>query len=142
MEEYLGMVSHYEAQKKYEKKTIIFSIALIVGASLFVWIDSIRVNPLVIFALAMGLAFFYAIKGKVVSKNYDKVYDYLKKSEPEIIKNKELVCFIDYKLSQEFKDEPDKLINFLKAKEVDNSFKESINQIKQRYDLLVSEGEQ
>lgn len=58
MEEYLGMVSHYEAQKKYEKKTIIFSIALIVGASLFVWIDSIRVNPLVIFALAMGLAFF------------------------------------------------------------------------------------
>lgn len=77
-----------------------------------------------------------------MSKNYDKVYDYLKKSEPEIIKNKELVCFIDYKLSQEFKDEPDKLINFLKAKEVDNSFKESINQIKQRYDLLVSEGEQ
>lgn len=141
MEKYGDVVSLYEDQKLHEKKTIIISAILIVIAGFFVGADIIRISPLLVFGLTMSIAIFYAVKKKRISKNYDKLYHFLKKTRPEDFKNKELMFYMDYRLNQQFAENPEQLVSYLKSKEVAPEFLEMLDKLKSSYDLLVKEGD-
>ncbi|MGX7023218.1 hypothetical protein [Vagococcus hydrophili] len=116
MEEFQQIVTLYQKQKKHEKNTLILSISLIVVASIFVMLDIVRINPLIVFMIGMGLVIFYALKKNVISKNYDHVCHFVKREKSTLHKDKEFLFFMDYQLSQSYKDNEKQLKIDLKAR--------------------------
>ncbi|MGH1632978.1 hypothetical protein ABE937_13210 [Enterococcus casseliflavus] len=58
MKEYQDIMGKYQKQKQYYKKVIVVSIGLILLASLIVFLDVVRINPLLVYLVGMSTALF------------------------------------------------------------------------------------
>lgn len=143
MSEYKYILSLYQKHQQYKGRLALVSFALIVGVSIFVWLDLIRINPFILYVFAMAVALYYAVRSRVESRNYDKLIKFLQEHDPETLKNKELVFFIDYQLRHYFDHESDELIKRLNDAEDWNDEKATadlqriITEIKNYHDYLL-----
>lgn len=137
MNEYQYILSLYQKHKRYELKIILFSCALLVLTSVFVALNLFRINPFILYVIAMAITFYFALRIRVESKDYGKLENFLKENDPEILKNKELVFFIDYQLAHSFEQESNELFKYLDDKNGRNNFEKKITEIKGHYEQLV-----
>ena len=137
MNEYQSILSLYQKHKRYELKIILFSCALLVLTSVFVALNLFRINPFILYVIAMAITFYFALRIRVESKDYGKLENFLKENDPEILKNKELVFFIDYQLAHSFEQESNELFKYLDDKNGRNNFEKKITEIKGHYEQLV-----
>ena len=100
MKEYQDIMDKYQKQKQYYKKVIVVSIGLILLASLIVFLDVVRINPLLVYLVGMSTALFYANKTRVESKSYAQLKKYLRKANPKLLQQEALVFFIDQQLNK------------------------------------------
>lgn len=110
MGEYQYILSRYQKYKRYRLHLILFTIAMILLASLFVALNLVRIKPFFIFLVAMIGTLYFAKRTQVESQNFEKLKDYLKEHDPEVLKNEELVFFMDYQLNGYFKEESKELM--------------------------------
>lgn len=143
MSEYHYILSLYQKHKQYRLKVIPFSAVLIALAGFFVALNLVRVSPLLIFAVALAGALYYALHSQTESKNYEKVRSFLNANEPDSLKNEELVFFIDYQMNNYFGQESEKLFDCLNDDSNSNDEKAAkrlktiVFEIKGYYDYLM-----
>lgn len=140
MNEYQYILSLYQKHKRYELKIILFSCALLVLTSAFIALNLFRIHPFILYVIAMGITIYFALRIRVESKNYGKLEHFLKDNDPEVLKNKELVFFIDYQLAHSFEQESNELFKYLDDKNGRNNFEKKVTEIKGRYEHLVENG--
>ncbi|MBM6615749.1 hypothetical protein JTF06_12725 [Desemzia sp. RIT804] len=138
MNEYQSILSLYQKHKRYEVKIILFSCALLVLTSVFVALNLFRISPFILYLIAMGITLYFALRIRVESKNYGKLERFLKENDPEVLKNKELVFFIDYQLDHSFEQESKGLFKGLDDKNGRNNFEKKVSEIKDHYEDLVA----
>lgn len=145
MKEYQHILSLYQKHKQYGRKIILFSLGLIVLASIISAMDIIRISPFFIYMAAMGVAIYYARRIRVEGKNYGKLEKFLKQYEPKALKNKEFVFFLEYQLTNYFEKSSDSLGEMLSEEKdwtnqrVSQGLKELVAETKNYYDYLVSD---
>ena len=143
LSEYHYVLSLYQKHKSYEKKVVIVSLLLLVLATGVVRLDLIRVSPLIIYALTMVGAIYYAIRTRVESRNYDKLVLFLEEHEPKVFENKDLIFFIDYQLTHYFGQESAELIARLHDGAIHNDEKATedlkviVKEVHNYYDYLA-----
>lgn len=137
MNEYQYIWSLYQKHKRYELKIILLSCALLVLASVFVALNLFRIHPFALYLIAMGITLYFALRIRVESKNYGKLENYLKENDPEVLKNKELVFFIDYHLAHSFEQESKGVFEGLDGKDGRNNSEKKVTEIKGHYEQLV-----
>ena len=108
MKEFQEFSALYQKQKQYKVKVVGLTFFLLILVTVFVLINTRRINPFMLYVVAMGVVIFYAVKTRKVSPNYDLLLTFVKKNKPELLKEKELLFFIDYKLDKRYeKDQND-----------------------------------
>ena len=140
MNEYQYILSLYQKHNRYELKVILFSCALLVLTSIFVALNLVRIHPFILYVIAMAITLYFSLRIRVESKNYDKLELFLKDNDPEVLKNKELVFFIDYQLAHSFEQESKELFEGLDNKNGRNNFEKKVTEIKGHYKQLVENG--
>ena len=134
LKEYEEALLLCKKQKKQNKQLIMLTVLLIVLGSMFVLVDIIRINPMVVFLLLLLIVIGYAIKTRVTSTQYDNLLKFLKRYQPAVLKRKEMVMFIDQQLSKKY--ETVELRKLLKSKEADNKFISKIEDMIFLFDAL------
>lgn len=99
MNEFKQIKSLYKKHTHYHRNIFLISGILIVSISIFVAVDVVRVNPLIFYAVGVGIVTFYALFNRVESSNYDQLKKFLKDYQPDILDDKEFLFFLDYQLS-------------------------------------------
>lgn len=138
MNEYQTILAMYQKHRHYNRNVVLVSGVLLVAVSIFVSADVIRVNPFILYLIAMGIAIFYAIRTRAESKNYQRLQHFLRK-EKEIVKNKELLFFIDYQLTNHYENEVDELFKYAKSEEANTYLKQLISEITSYYQYVTSQ---
>lgn len=116
MKEYDEFLVFYEKYQKNSWKILIFSTITLLFASIWVTLDIVRIQPLTIYFLGMVASLIYIKFNQIESNNYQYLKTYLKKNESEILKNKELVFFIDYQLKNNYEEISKQLRDYVKNK--------------------------
>lgn len=116
MKEYDEFLVFYEKYQKNSGKILIFSTITLLFASIWVTLDIVRIQPLTIYFLGMVASLIYIKFNQIESNNYQYLKTYLKKNESEILKNKELVFFIDYQLKNNYEEISKQLRDYVKNK--------------------------
>lgn len=115
MKEFQEFSALYQKQKQYKVKVVGLTFFLLILVTVFVLMNTRRINPFMLYVVAMGGVIFYAVKTRKVSPNYDLLITFLKKNKPELLKEKELLFFIDYNLEQRYEKNPERLVKQLKS---------------------------
>lgn len=115
MKEFQEFSALYQKQKQYKVKVVGLTFFLLILVTVFVLINTRRINPFMLYVVAMGVVIFYAVKTRKVSSNYDLLLTFVKKNKPELLKEKELLFFIDYKLDKRYEKDPERLVRQLKS---------------------------
>ncbi|WP_430611117.1 hypothetical protein [Enterococcus sp. DIV0876] len=142
MKEYQDIMGEYQKQKQYYKKIMVVSIGLIVLASVIVSLDVVRINPLLIYLVGMGIALFYANKTRVESKSYAQLKKYLRKANPKLFQQEALVFFIDQQLNKLPQEEASSLFDWLaqekkwQDKEARTAFHGKVDELRAYYLFL------
>lgn len=143
MGEYQYILSLYKKRKRYLPHLVLFSLAMLALASLIVMLNIVRINPFVIFMIAMAGTLYYARYSRVESKNYQKLRAFLNEQDSETLNNEELVFFIDYQMNSYFKQETEELIKRLNDsadwndEKAGAGLKEIVTEIKSYYEYLA-----
>lgn len=144
MKEYDEFLFFYKKYQKNSWKMLIFSAITLLFASIWVTLDIVRIQPLIIYLLGMVASLSYIKLNQIESNNYQYLKTYLKKNESEILKNKELVFFIDYQLKNNHEEMSKQLRDYLKNKKnlksVDQ-LENTILVIKARYEFLSADNQ-
>lgn len=115
MKEFQEFSALYQKQKQYKVKVVGLTFFLLILVTVFVLMNTRRINPFMLYVVAMGVVIFYAVKTRKVSPNYDLLITFLKKNKPELLKEKELLFFIDYNLEKRYEKNPERLVKQLKS---------------------------
>ena len=92
----------YKKHQNQGKKVLGLTLGLILIISAFVAMDLVRVEPILLYLIAMILVIFYTVRTRVESKQMDKLRRFLKKEKQvDILKNQELLFYLDYQLSKD-----------------------------------------
>ncbi|KAF1303012.1 hypothetical protein IV487_04030 [Enterococcus saccharolyticus] len=138
MNEYQTILAMYQKHRHYNRNVVLVSGVLLVAVSIFVSADVVRINPFILYLIAMGIAIFYAMRTRVESKNYQSLQRFLRK-EKEIVKNKELLFFIDYQLANHYGNEADELFKYAKNEEANTYLKQLISEIASYYQYVTAQ---
>lgn len=147
MSEYYYILSLYKNKKRYLTKLILLSALLLGVASFIAALDIFRISPFIWYVLAAGIVLVQMKKMKVESENYEQLLLFLQNYQPEILKNDELVFFIDYQLKHYFDRESSELFARLKNKNTADDTKsiidlnEIIGEIRAYYTYLADDQE-
>ncbi|MDT2740295.1 hypothetical protein [Enterococcus canintestini] len=147
MSEYYYILSLYKEKQRYLVKIILLSVLLLVVTSFVVVLDLFRISPFIWYLLAAGIVLVQMKKMKVESENYEQLLLFLQNYQPEILKNDELVFFIDYQLKHYFDRESSELFARLKNKNTADDTKsiidlnEIIGEIRAYYTYLADDQE-
>lgn len=98
------IVFRFKKSRKNKFKVIIVSFLLLILASFFIGLDLVRVQPLIIYLIAMTAAIYYANHIRVESGNFQKLERFIKTTDKQLLKNKLLIFFMDYHLNYEYTD--------------------------------------
>lgn len=121
MSEYYYILSLYKDRKRYLVKVILLSAILLGLASFIVMLDIFRISPFIWYLIAMGIVLFQMRKLKPESEHYNQLTEFLQNHHPELLKNDELVFFIDYQLKHYFDYEASRLFNKVKNKNIEDN---------------------
>lgn len=142
MKEFQEFSTLYQKQKRYRVRVVGLAVSLLVLVTLFVLMNKYRINPLMLYIVAMGVVIFYAIKSRKVSQNYDALLTFLKKNKPKLLENKELLFFIDYEFAKIYEKNPSKLAKQLKSPKKKRKILKKIKEQETNYKLLTSQKKQ
>lgn len=140
MEEYQSVLVLYEKHKKQGKYIVLLSIVLMILASTIIVIDFVRIEPILLFWIMMLLVILFTFKIRIVSKNYDNLQKFLKKHNRQLLKNKELVFYMDYQLNQIYINNSKKLKADLKSKKMNQNMMMKLENIHFLFDSLSDSG--
>ncbi|MGY3749040.1 hypothetical protein [Vagococcus acidifermentans] len=136
MDEFQRIMAEFELHCKTEKNILRLSLGLLVGISLFVSLDVVRIDPFLFYLLGMLTMIVVVIKTRRVSSNYDRLCKFLKINRPELSGNKKLLFYMDYQLNKAYKKNPKELKKSLSCKNHNEKFMRKIAEIEFLYESL------
>lgn len=124
MNEYEEFLLVYQKFAKYKRKAILVPILILVGVTIIVITDMVPINPFILYMIAMGVAIYFEYKNRTESTNFNRLKKILKKYNPEVLKNEELLFFLDYQLMNSFKTDGTRLLKKFSSSPINEEFNE------------------
>ena len=137
MEEYKEIMFLYEKYKKKEKQTIWLVGSILLGICAFLYVDLIKVNPVILFGVGLTVSIIFMVKNQFTSKHFDQLEKYIKKHHSEYKHQQEFLFFLDNQLTKIYGTKEDTAELKKALKEKDSQEKLS-KQIKDSYFLFES----
>lgn len=145
MEQYQQVASLYQKYEKTQWRGLFFCILMLIVASSWVAFNLIKIQPLLVYAIFLGISLLYVRFSRVESVYYQDLKAFLRIEQSDWLKNKKLLFFIDYQLANEYPGVAQELAFFMKtpAKKREQGTYEGIEEviltIKNRYELFALE---
>ena len=102
MENYQELAELCRKNQRAGWKIKLITFVILGLASLWVWLDLIKLSPWIIYGLGLGITLFLAQKIRIKSPYYEDLVAFLKLQQARILKDRQLVLFIDYHLTQHY----------------------------------------
>lgn len=146
MEEYQLVEKMYAKQQRNQRQGLFVVVGLLALASLIVALDLIRVEPFLIYLMALGLSLATIKLTRLKSRNYEYIVAFLKLKHQGLIDNKPRLFFIDQQLRQSFCEEAEAIRRFIKTKKSQRSeqqyrhLEDIVLLMSSQYDFVMSQG--
>lgn len=116
MEEYKEIMFLYEKNELKEKQVVWVTGSLLIGICAFLFVDVIKINPIILFAIGLLISIVFMWRNQLKSKNFDALEKYIKKYHSEYKNKVDFLFFLDVQLNKVYELNQEDLKKSLKSK--------------------------